>query len=377
MEKATKEVILDHIKDGTYVNDMLFDIQKLMARADMELYAKPCCDRIEAAGLVDRIHVLRIPPSPWKLQVDVDGMEACRKILEAYLQPEYLDEMHDVIRGCRDWTISVNNILYSLRKISSKGLKAGLMDNFVYRVGEEDEQDITELFKAELESRKLLGRIRRLVKRISFVIQMLRMFPGPYRMLVAFIKESWKSWNTAGIVPHVESNGKYTKALRRFTDFHGGTHRIERLQGDDLARYIFLAVKAYGKENPAEFNHTKAYKSCLEIENRYQELKQVMETIGRLTPMKLLRMYPVTKEYDGEKWGTKDYFYTMDRLRRLPADKPIGDAQDVAVLLWDYQNWDLMELLLQWENVLEDLDIYCNDSGPHDELHDRMMRRAV
>ena len=305
MEKETKEVVLSHIKDGTYVPDMLFDIQKLMAKAGMELYAKPCCDRIEAAGLVDKVHVLRIQPSPWKLQVDADGMEACRGILEAYLQPEYLNEMYEIIKGCRDWTISVNNMLYSLRKISSKDLKDDLMDSFVYKVGEDDEQDVTELFKAELENRKLLGRMRKLNRRTAFVIQMLRMFPGPLQILVPFIKESWKSWNTAGIVPHVESNGKYTKALRRFTDIHGGTRCIGRLQGVDLAQYIFLAVKAYGKENHAEFNHTKAHKSCLEIENRYQELKQVMETIGRLTPLELLRMFPVKKEYDGEKWGDK------------------------------------------------------------------------
>lgn len=376
MEKETKEVVLSHIKDGTYVPDMLFDIQKLMAKAGMELYAKPCCDRIEAAGLVDKVHVLRIQPSPWKLQVDADGVEACRGILEAYLQPEYMNEIHGIIKGCRDWTISVNNMLYSLRKISSKDLKADLMDNFVYKVGEDDEQDVKELFKAELENRKLLGRMRKLTRRTAFVIQMLRMFPGPLQILVPFIKESWKSWNTAGIVPHVESNGKYTKALRRFTDIHGGTRCIGRLQEVDLARYIFLAVRAYGKENHAEFNHTKAHKSCLEIENRYQELKQVMETIGRLTPLELLRMFPVKKEYDGEKWGTKDYYYTMDRLRRLPADKPIGDAQDVAALLWDYQNWDLTFLLLQWENVLGDLHVYCNESGPKDELHDKM-KKAV
>ena len=96
MEKETKEVVLSHVKDGTYVPDMLFDIQKLMAKAGMELYAKPCCDRIEAAGLVDKVHVLRIQPSPWKLQVDADGMEACRGILEAYLQPEYLNEMYEI-----------------------------------------------------------------------------------------------------------------------------------------------------------------------------------------------------------------------------------------------------------------------------------------
>ena len=99
-----------------------------------------------------------------------------------------------------------------------------------------------------------------------------------------------------------------------------------------------------------------------------------METIGRLTPMELLRMYPVTKEYDGEKWGTKDYFYTMDKLKKLPANKPIGDAQDVACLLWDYQNWDLTFLFLQWQNVLGDLHIYCNDSGPQDEFDERLQK---
>lgn len=374
MEKETKEVVLSHIKDGTYVSDMLFDIQKLIAKAGMELYAKPCCDRIEAAGLVDRVHVMRIPTSPWNLQVDAAGMKACREILEAYLQPEYLNEMYEIIKGCRDWTISVNNMLYSLRKISSKDLKDDLMDAFVYKVDEEDEQDVTELFRAELESRKLPGKMRKLARRTAFVIHMLRRFPGPFQILVPFIKESWKSWNTVGNAPLIESRGKYTTALRRFTDARGGTNHISRLQGDDLARYIFLAVKAYGKENHAEVNHTRAYKSCLEIENRYLELKQVMDTIGRLTPMELLRMFPVTKEYDGKKWGTKDYFYTLEQLRRLPADKPIGDAQDVAVLLWDYQNWDLAWLLLQWQNVLGDLHVYCNEPGPQDEFDERLQK---
>ena len=376
MEKETKEVVLIHIKDGTYVSDMMFDIQKLMARADMELYAKPCCDRIEAAGLVDKVHVLRIPPSPWRLQVDADGMEACREILGAYLQPEYLNEMHEIIKGCRNWTISVNNMLYSLRKISRKDLKTDLMDAFVYKVGEDDEQDVTELFKAELKSRKFSGRIRKLARRTAFVIQMLRMFPGPFQILVPFIKESWKSWNIVGNEPRIESGGKYTKALRRFIDAHGGKSRVGKLQRSDLIKYIYLAVKTYGKENRTEVNHVKAYKSCLEIENRYQELKKVMETIGRLTPMELLRMYPITKEYDGEKWGTKDYFYTMDKLKKLPANKPIGDAQDVACLLWDYQNWDLTFLFLQWQNVLGDLHVYCNEPDPQDELHDRM-KKAV
>ena len=76
-----------------------------------------------------------------------------------------------------------------------------------------------------------------------------------------------------------------------------------------------------------------------------KEIKMVLDAIGRLTPQKLLQLYPVTKEYDGSDGTAKDYFYTMDRLKQWPPDKPIGTAQEVACLLWDYQNQDL-EIML-------------------------------
>lgn len=375
MEKETKDLILKHIKEGTYVPDAVFDIQKLLVNNSMGLYAKPCCDRIESAGLVDGTHVIHIYPSPWRLQADAQGLKHCEDILKAYLQPEYVDDILGLAQRCQDYNTSLNNMLYTLRKMGVDDLKRNRTEPFAYKVAEEDAEDVARLYKAELKQRSVSGRIRRLGRRVGFVYHMLTMFPGPVRILWPYIRESWDCWDSLGCEEYVAESGKYAKALRRFTDAHGGTWRVDKLHGDDLVRYIYLAVKAYGKENRAEVNHAKAYKSCLEIENRYQELKNVMETIGRLTPIELLRLYPVDKEYDGKRWGTKDYFYTMERLRRLPAGKPIGDAQDVACLLWDYQNWDLTELLLQWQNVLGDLHIYCNNSAPHDELHDRMMRR--
>lgn len=102
-----------------------------------------------------------------------------------------------------------------------------------------------------------------------------------------------------------------------------------------------------------------------------------MEAIARLTPKQLMYMYPITKEYDGERWGTKDYFYTVERLKRWPEDKPIGDAQDVACLLWDYQNWDLSFMLLQWQNVIGDLYVYCNNKELHNEFFERYERRGA
>ena len=124
-------------------------------------------------------------------------------------------------------------------------------------------------------------------------------------------------------------------------------------------------------------NRSRGPKSCLMIDRRYQDLKQVMEAIGRLTPAELLRMYPVEKKFNGTRWNEKDYFYTMDKLRCWPADQPLGGANDVACLLWDYQNWDLTDVLLEWMHVIGDLRIYCNDPAPNDEFHRKMEKARM
>ena len=97
----------------------------------------------------------------------------------------------------------------------------------------------------------------------------------------------------------------------------------------------------------------------------------------RLTPEELLRMYPVEKKFNGTRWNEKDYFYTMDKLRCWPADQPLGGANDVACLLWDYQNWDLDEVLIEWMHVLGDLRIYCNDPAPDEEFHRKMEKARL
>ncbi len=376
MEQESKGLLLKHIKSGQYISDTAIDIQRMFDHAGMGLYAKPCCDRIEAAGLVDGTHVCHNYPSPWKLEVDADGMKACREILEAYLQPEELKEMEEALKNYWKWVTSLNNLLYALKKLKVKDLREGRTDTLGYKVSPDEMEDIKMLLTAELERRRLHNRLRNTMQRLWFTCRLLAMFRGPAKALFPFISLAWKSWEDNGSDFHVESKGKYTKALRCFTDAHGGTDGVRKLGKDDLARYIFLAVRAYGKENKAEYCHT-GIKDCREVDRRYQELKQVMEAVGRMTPAELLRMYPVKKEYDGKKWGTKDYFYTMDKLKKRPADKPIGDAQDAACLLWDYQNKDLEYLLLQWINVLGDLHIYCNDSGPDDEFHERLLKKEA
>ena len=86
------------------------------------------------------------------------------------------------------------------------------------------------------------------MKRIAYVSQILMAFRGPVRLLVPLIKEAWKDWSGDSDTSDSEGGGRYGKALRRFLKTHGGNEGIEKLCGDDLIKYVYMAVRTYGKK---------------------------------------------------------------------------------------------------------------------------------
>ena len=374
MDQESKKLLLEHIASGQYISDAALDVRKMFENAGMGLYAKACCRRIEAAGLVDGIHVFHPQSLPWGLQLDIHGVARCQEILEAYLQPEELKETMEALKVYCEWITSLNNILYLLRNFDSRDLKAERVDKLGFKLVPEEVDDVAELLRAEQKRRRLPGRISHTAARFVFTCHLLALFRGPARALFPLIREAWRSWEDNDSNFYIEGDGPYYKALRRFTDAHGGTDGVDKLNKADLARYIFLAVRARGKESGTEY-HRMRIKDCRGVKRRYQEFNGVLKAIGRLTLAELLRLYPVDKVYDGKKLGCKDYFFTMDKLYRMPMDQPIGDACDVACLLWDYQNWDLTDVLLEWMHVLGDLRIYCNEPGPDEAFHEKLLRK--
>lgn len=73
--------------------------------------------------------------------------------------------------------------------------------------------------------------------------------------------------------------------------------------------------------------------------------------IGLLTPAELVTVFPVDKTFDGDRWEIKDYFFTMDELRKIGMDAPIGTEQ-VTGLLWDYENGELREYLVRYMSTM-------------------------
>lgn len=50
-----------------------------------------------------------------------------------------------------------------------------------------------------------------------------------------------------------------------------------------------------------------------------------------------MNSYTITKIYQGGRWETKDYFYTLERLSTIQMDEPMGTTfEDVLSLIWEY-----------------------------------------
>ena len=82
-------------------------------------------------------------------------------------------------------------------------------------------------------------------------------------------------------------------------------------------RWLYAAVRAADKAEPAH-------------------LFAVLEALKSRTPRQIMRMFPPTKEYNGERTGCKDYFTTMQAVNRFAPDKRLGHR--VNAFLWDYMN---------------------------------------
>ena len=70
-------------------------------------------------------------------------------------------------------------------------------------------------------------------------------------------------------------------------------------------------------------------------------MQTIKDIISCLTPREMMQLFPIDKAYDGERWQSKDYFYTMKTLEEHGLDVKIGET--VGNILWDYMNEHVMD----------------------------------
>jgi len=97
------------------------------------------------------------------------------------------------------------------------------------------------------------------------------------------------------------------------------------------------------------------------LKNRYEFLKVLTTLFGRLTPREIMIYFPISKTYQGEKWETKDYYYTLEYLSTIHMDEPIGTSfEDVFNFIWEYQNSKIKALGIA---LMKSLDKFQTLSG--------------
>ncbi|HUX79105.1 MAG TPA: hypothetical protein VMW10_05095 [Alphaproteobacteria bacterium] len=118
----------------------------------------------------------------------------------------------------------------------------------------------------------------------------------------------------------------YYRKIRLLSD------NLDSVDVTQIMSIAFMGVKAFSllKDKEEDINS---------LELRFRQMGIVKSFMSYLTPIQLMNTFPIRKEYDGDKYECKDYFYTKSKLDELNQDNPIGDKLDD--LLWDYMNHDL------------------------------------
>ena len=85
---------------------------------------------------------------------------------------------------------------------------------------------------------------------------------------------------------------------------------------------------------------------------RFTVIDDIFTILSCLTLRNFVVTFPVEKYYDGDKWEEKDYFYTMDVLKDMDWNGPIGRDKLSEELLWDYYNADLRHAYMEYTSAM-------------------------
>lgn len=128
---------------------------------------------------------------------------------------------------------------------------------------------------------------------------------------------------------------------------------LNRYSGDIENKSTLKRLAYYGVKVINEIFKTKEnieYERLLKLFEFSEVVKVIMSL---LTPNELITVFPIEKRFDGDKYGIKDYFYTMKELKNIGINKII--ANKIEDLLWNYENIELRKFSVNSISILSDI----------------------
>lgn len=371
MDENTKKELKLYIRNRQEIPEPMFDIHSILKCSGVETWGKMCCERIAEADLIDSKHVHIAWLDPGHIHVDAVGIIKCEDILRAYITEEDYTDLENYAWLQREHTRVKNQMLDTYREYSKDKLRKLLKE--VRGTDTDDKFIIEELIKEELHARRFYWktylRLKKWLDDKIFYIKNYRLFRAIREIAKEIEAEEGIVSEEKTVVPeknevNSEKNAIYSAAYQRFLR-KNQVNDVEKLPKDKAKQYIFLGIKAYG----VEYARREKRPGIQGITNRYSELSKIMQSIGTLTPQQLQQMFPISKEYDGDRYEMKDYYFTLHALEKVGMDKPIGKETEAAHLLWDYQNTEISFFLMAYMGCIEDMYIYEIDDRPFKEFY--------
>ena len=133
---------------------------------------------------------------------------------------------------------------------------------------------------------------------------------------------------------YVEQCGKMTfaEAAKQFSE--------------SFRKLVYTGVKSIGKIESTDLdtNENLAYTT-------YEYIECLFDMFGEMTPGQVMCLFPIGKTYNGERWGTKDYYYAMEEVCKIGLDNVIG-RDKAPEFLMEYYNTDISDLMVTFMLVI-------------------------
>ncbi len=114
---------------------------------------------------------------------------------------------------------------------------------------------------------------------------------------------------------------------------------------DNLKQYVYLCTKIVSKlDDVWNTNNPET------IEAGFDTIEFVSHVLQYFTPCEFMQMFPVRKDYDGHKYGAKDYFSTMKAIKEIGLHEKLGDS--VEHFLFAYCNDDIDDYMVTWMGIV-------------------------
>ncbi|MEC1757393.1 hypothetical protein [Schinkia azotoformans] len=132
---------------------------------------------------------------------------------------------------------------------------------------------------------------------------------------------------------------------------------------DSLKKLIFYGIKTIVSKDKPE-----SYQDAI---SDFDMVGVIKDLVAELTPAEFMTIFPIDKEYDGEKWGVKDYFYTIDYIKEIGTNEVLGDNaleflmeyNNKIILLFNVRSMSLVSTMMKYQGKPSLLEQWASDNG--------------